>query len=107
MPRITLKYLKKEVKRLTGNDSNLLEFNTALILMASIVVGPNVKRLAKFCGLQRSFIYPISKRLRQNRVWVKHKVGNNWFDKDGWISFNCDVCVALGWFRRVGHNKNV
>lgn len=93
--------IKKEITRL---DPNLKEgehgYITYLILLSSIVVGPNIKKIAKFAHIPRESVRERSVNLRQNGVWKQGKVYAEWFEKDGGIAFVCDSMVADGLLKR-------
>lgn len=94
---VTLEQIKKEVKALDPDLEKGETFNIALILMSSCIVGPNIQRLSKFTRFPRSYIAKFSRRLRENRVWVKGKIQCEWFEKEaGGIAFWMDVMVAQG-----------
>lgn len=105
---LTRAYLIKEIRRLDSSYKTVEPkddegFKTALILLASIVVGPNIKRLATYTGLSRWDVSKRSRNLRHNRVWVRGRVHGDWFDKKhGGVAFWADVCVADGLMNRAG-----
>ncbi len=104
---LTLRRIKKEIHHL---DSTLSEddtaFKTAMILFAALEVGANEKRVMEFTGLDRSFVAPRAKRLRENRVWVRGKTHCEWFGENGSIAFWADVFVAEGLMKRVRHDHS-
>jgi len=103
MPKITLEFLKKEIRRLDSNvEEGSDDFKTALVLLASLVVGPNIKKIAHFVKLPRSYVGKISKRMRENKIWKGTETYcDNWFKKkEGVVAFWLDVCVALGHMKR-------
>lgn len=71
--------------------------DTAMILLASLVVGPSVEKVAAFLGLPRPEVLKRATRLRANGVWRGGKVRADWFDdKSGGVAFWCDCAVAEG-----------
>lgn len=99
--RFTLDRIKKEVIRLDKTiDPNSEAFKTAVILLSSAVVGPNVKKIAKFSKLPRPLISEKAKNLRKGGVWVKDKLAVEWFDENGGIAFWADCLVADGLLER-------
>lgn len=105
--KITKKYIEKEVEKVTGEkDKNEEGFKVGCILLASLIKGPNEKKIAKFLDYSLIFVDKIGRRLRKNRIWVKDKVGCNWFKKEeGGIAFNLDIATGLGWLERAEEKK--
>lgn len=105
--KITREFLIKEIKHLEpGIEEGSDNFNTALMLLASVVVGANQRKIASFTKLPISFISPRAKRLRENQVWQGGKVACEWFEKDGGsIAFWCDALVAEGLVKRSWKEK--
>lgn len=101
--KITLDYLKKEIYRLdpkTGEDE--FGFKTALILLSSLVIGCNQKKISKFTKIPLFYIKPRAERLRSNGIWTGSKVCADWFTKGtGGVAFWCDVLTAEGLVKRV------
>lgn len=98
---MTFARVQDEAERVSGaKDRDDVQFKTAAVLMSSAVVGPDEAKLAEFTGYDRAFIDAIGERLRKSKVWHKGKIASDWFGKDGDITFNMDVCVALGWMKR-------
>jgi hypothetical protein len=95
-----LKDFEREVrwldKSLAPEDTS---FKTAVVLLAATVHGQNTKRLAEFTGYDPSFIEPIKRNMRQNRLWLQNgKIDcGEWFEKDtGGIAFWMHVACAQG-----------
>lgn len=99
---LTIKKIKDEVRRLTKDkDEDGEGFRASVILLSSVNVGPNVKKIAKFTGYPRSFVWKIGKNLRDNGVWRGNKVAaGEWFEKGGGVAFICDSLVAVGMLQR-------
>ncbi len=71
----------------------------ARCLIASIFVGPHVRRIARLLRIQRRCIEPIGRRWRDNRVWIGHFVIAPWMAEDikgDVILFCLDVMVGTG-----------
>jgi len=96
-----LKSIKKEVMKIHGITEETDTIKTGVILLSSVNVGPNIKKIAKFTGYKRSEIAKRSKNLRENSVWVKDKVSCDWFEKDGSLAFILDCMVADGTLQRA------
>jgi hypothetical protein len=98
----SLKRLHREIHKLDpkvepGSDT----FNAAVVTLASAIVGPNIRRLAKLTKLPLAYVTTIGRRLRENGIWMGSKVACDWNDKEsGAIEFWLDVCVAQGLLER-------
>jgi hypothetical protein len=107
--KLTRKFIIEEVKRmdpvLTETDE---AFTAAVVLLSSIAVGPNIKRLAKFTQYPRKVIKPFSENLRRNGVWVGGRIyADDWGDEEtGGVAFWMDVSVALGFIERVSADES-
>lgn len=72
-------------------------YETYLILLASIIVGPNIKKISKFAYIPRAKVVERARRLRSNGVWVGPRVHCEWMDKEsGGVAFIADSLVADG-----------
>ncbi len=101
-PKISINRVRDEVMRITDMNTADKGFMEAVVLFSSAFVGPNIKRLAQFTGYTRKQINKISKRARQQEIWIKHRICADWFnEKYGGINFNTDLCVILGWLDKV------
>jgi len=102
--KLDLDYIHREVKRL---DPKLGEhtdtFATAVCLLAAaLVVGPNVRRVARFTGYHVPFVKSRFERLRKQGVIRRGKFNVEWDHKtEGGVAFWMDVCVAEGIMDRV------
>lgn len=78
-------------------------YKASIILLASANIGPRADEIAELTGYPRSYVRTIGRRLRDNGIWAGRKIACNWFDEgpEGWVSFMCDVNVAMGMFNRV------
>jgi len=102
MKKWTLFDFEKEVQRLDP-EIKLDDpcFKTGVMLLASIQVGANADRLAKFCRYSRDFVRPRARRARKNGIWQYDAVSCDWFDeKSGGVAFWMDVMVAEGIMKR-------
>jgi len=99
----SLKRIHKEIRRLDPKlEPGSETFNAALVTLSSGVIGPNIRRLAKFTGLPIRFVTEIGRRLRQGHVWVGNKVSCDWNNKEtGGVEFWLDVCVGQGLLKRT------
>jgi len=99
-----LKEIKKDVAEIHGIEVPEKEsetFKASVVLLSSVLVGPNIKRISKFTGYPYSLVSEFSKRLRENGVWKGGEIYANWMETNGGIDFLCDSCVAVGMLRRV------
>lgn len=78
-------------------DTDERTYQSAAILLASFMVGPNIKRIAKVLKYPRKKVSIRSLHLRRNGIWkqgyihVDHKA----YDESD-IAFLCDTLVANG-----------
>jgi hypothetical protein len=97
---LILKQIKRELKRLDPHLEVASEgWNAALVLLASLAIGPHVRRIAKLTRLPRKCVMDIGRRLRANGVWVGSKLQVDW--PTNIMSFWLDVNVALGYLERT------
>ena len=96
--KLTLKWVKSTVSKMDETmDINSHAFRTAVILLSSAVVGPNINKIAKFTGYSVGAVRQRARNLRANKVWVGSKVSAEWLDKkNGTVAFLCDCLVADG-----------
>lgn len=88
-----------EAKGTPGRDA-------AMVLLASVYVGHNVDRIARFTGVRRDMVARCARRLVDNGVWRDGDIVCRWLDtKTDTDSFWADVAVAEGkWCRRIGED---
>ena len=97
-----LKHAKNHVIKKMGESEGSDSYYAAMVCLASVYVGPNIKRISKLLRVPRRWVAKYSKNLRNNKVWVGNRVYGDWLNKkDGGISFCCDVCVAAGLLDRA------
>ena len=99
----TLRRIKNEIRRLDPKlDETNEAYDVAVILLSAIVVGSNIRRIARFSGLTYRAVTEIGRRLRTNGIWRGAKTRCNWADKEnGHIEFWCDVCVGQGYMSKT------
>jgi len=103
MKEPTLKMVETEIKRLDPKlEVDSKGFKIAVLLLASALIGANMRRLSKFTGYPLKFIRAIARRCRKNKVWIGGRVNSEpWFEKKlGGINFWLDVCVGKGYVRK-------
>lgn len=76
-------------------------FETYSIILAALVVGPNVKKIATFLEIPRLSVAKRAKNLREQKVWIGNKIHANWDGEDGGVSFIADCLVADGLLARA------
>ena len=81
-----------------GLDPTDEAYKTQVILLTSAVVGPNIKRIAKFTGYPRAAIAQRGANWRAAGIWDGGKViADNWDDPDkGWLGFILQSMVGDG-----------
>jgi hypothetical protein len=71
----TLMSIKKDVRKIYGVKKPASETNagfiTGVVLLSSLVVGPNVQKIAKFTGYTPAEVSKRSKRCREIGLWVE------------------------------------
>ncbi len=73
----------------------------AAVLLAACVVGPCVKRIAKFLVLPRRVVAEFGRSARKNGIWRSSRVSAEYFDKDGGIALCLDTNCLLGLLSRA------
>jgi len=99
---MTIEKIKEEVLKMDKNiEPEGHSFQTAVILLSGLVVGPNAKKIAKFTGYPLNEVKLRADNLRSSGIWKGSKLAVDWFDeKDGAIAFWCDCLVADGLLER-------
>jgi len=103
MEKMNKEKIRQEVKKL---DPMLKEddetFKIAEVLLSSLIVGPDVKKIGKFLDIKITPIRKWERRLRANKIWVGQEVHCDWFNKkSGSISFWMAVLCAQGFIKVV------
>jgi hypothetical protein len=107
MPSVTLAELKKaahEIDPALSEDDE--DFKIMMILLASAVVGPYSKAVARFCGYTEWFVRKYAGNLRRNKIWYGKKIRCDWFDEHGALALLLDVGVAKGWFEKIWEDES-
>lgn len=107
MNKLTLAYIKRDIKRLdpTLKPSDTV-YKTALILLSALVVGANAKRVAGFAKLPLDLVKEKEKQIRKNKIWLGSKTQCEWFDEEnGGVAFWADVLAVEGLLKRVIKTK--
>jgi hypothetical protein len=99
----TIERVRREVKRMNpALDEENDGFAAAVVLISSVILGPNVRRIARFTGYSRCRVAEWGRRLRENGIWQGDRVGAaGWFEEDGGLEFWLHVAVAQGLLRMV------
>lgn len=108
MKKLTRKDLVKEVERIDPSLKGEHEdptFITMLILLASAVVGPNIKRISKHLNIPRYEVRERAINCRKNKIWRGGKISAEWSGKHGGVAFMLDACVAGDLMNRVDEDK--
>ena len=99
-----LEGMRRDVWKL---DATLSEddytFQAAMILFASVLVGPYVDRIVQFLGYARGLVQVIAARLQEAKIWEGDEVRcESWFDpQKETVTFMLDLMVAEGTFIRT------
>lgn len=91
--KLTLSVLKSEIKRIDLDlEKDEMTYNAAIVLLSSLVVGANIKKIAKFAHLPRKLVSTFASRLWESGVWDGSNVVCDWFEEGvGGMNFLCDV----------------
>lgn len=102
MNKLTLRQIKNAIHKLDPAiepDDNA--YQAAVIMLAALQVGANIRQIARFTGYLIHEVAEIGRRLRANGVWCGSKTRCEWFEKDGGLAFWMDANVALGYMERT------
>lgn len=91
--------MKSDIEQVyPGSSEGTSEFQAAMVLLASEMIGPYPGRIATFLGYPKQLLDVIGARLYEAGVWEEHEVRcERWFDPGrGHIAMVMDVMVALG-----------
>ena len=103
---ITLQTIHKEAAKVTGATKGSKEFKAAVCMLSALQVGAKAQAVAEFTRYPIGLVREFSGNLKASGIWQKDgKTAADWFGKDGGISFNCDVAVAMGYMKRVAEKK--
>ncbi len=103
MKTVTLRQIKNQIRRVDPTmDPTDDGYDVAIIMLAALVVGSNIRRVARFTGLTYRKVTTIGRRLRENGIWRGGRTVCEWGDKEngGW-SFLLEVNVGLGYMERA------
>jgi hypothetical protein len=99
---MTLQRIKNLVHRLDPELETTDEaYDVAVIMLAALEVGPNIRRIARFTQLTYRAVTEVSRRLRANGVWQGTKTVAGWAGKDGGLAFWLDDNVGLGYLEKT------
>lgn len=100
-------FLKESSRLINNKDAASDEVVCGAIMLAALREGTSsIAKLSKLVEQPSSRISVFVKRLRQNKVFCRDgKVHCEWFGKDGGIAFMCDVCIGLGFLKRVPNKR--
>ncbi len=103
----TISLVRSQIKELEPKlDPKSDNFKTAVVVLSSLIVGPNIRGLVRFTGYGRKFIRIRARRLFESGIWQKDgKIYIDWFHEK-WelrstVSFWLDVLVASGEVEKV------
>jgi hypothetical protein len=90
-------------------DKDEATFDSAVVMVAAHVEGPDVERIARVTAYPSEFIDQIGVRLTESGLWKNDRTDYQEWDPTtdiGMIRFTMDHLVALGKLRRTGIKKN-
>lgn len=94
-----LQSMRTDVCNIAGDIAeDSYTFQSAMILLASELVGPYVDLIATFLGYPPSLVQVMAVRLYEAKIWVSGEVRcESWFDpKTGAVAFGLDLMVTEG-----------
>lgn len=102
MVDLTREQIEREVLKMDpGLKPDDEAVKAQVIMLASVQIGPNIKKLIKFTGYPPGLVHKFGHNLRKNGVWHGRRVRANWFDEGGYIDLLLDTNVALGYLERA------
>jgi hypothetical protein len=100
--------LEEDFGAAIGGDETDVGYQTAIVMLAAMAEGTDVKRLSRLTNYPESFIESIAWNARRAELWSREGPHyDHWFDGDLVRSeaFCCDVLVAQGLFRRKRNDE--
>ena len=94
--------IEESIENILGNKATDEDRLIARVMLCSLLVGPNIVRVAKALGIGRHQVRPISTRLRAEKIWQRGRVHANWCEEGGGLSLLCDIMVVQGYLTRTG-----
>lgn len=94
----------KLAKLVVGSDEVGNEVTAVAMLLASAIVGPELRRVASLIGTPYRNIMWMGANARRNGIWFGDRVqmSEDWFDKkDGATALLCDSMCLLGILERT------
>jgi hypothetical protein len=91
--------IRERVARLDGSgDQDTPARDMATVLLAAVLLGQNIDRLARVTGVSREIVARAARRLVDNGVWQQGHTVGRWVDdpSNDTASFWADVAVAEG-----------
>jgi hypothetical protein len=109
MSEITLEFIRKTILEIDPSLESCAAFNTALVLLSAVTLGPYTARLSLFTRLPVSFIETIRQRMMSAELWTEEEVCcDHWYPSDQAFyttAFFVDVLVAEGLVIRQWHEE--
>ncbi len=107
MNTINIEKTREEIwmvaKTISGADCGD-EATAVALLLASAIVGPEIRRAASLIGIPYRGIMWMGTNARLNEIWVADRVCMNgdWFDEEyGAVALLCDSMCVLGVLERT------
>lgn len=101
---VTIEQIREDIRQMDdGLEEDSDGFKVAVIVLSSAIIGPNIKRLARFTGYGRDFCSEISRHCREGGLWRGGRVYHSGWDdeKTGGIAFWLDCALAQGYIERT------
>jgi len=99
---IKLKTIEKEVMRISGTKKLEEAEKIGVILLASMQVGMNIKKLLSYTGYEREIIKMTVEKAKENGLYRAGKYAVEWFESDGGgIALLCDILTIQGFLQRA------
>jgi hypothetical protein len=99
---IKLKTIENEVLKISEAKELGEEERIGVILLASMQVGMNIKKLIDYTGYDRDIIELTVRRAKETGIYLGGKYAVSWFEKDiGGIALICDILTIQGLVERA------
>ena len=100
-PCIELKAFEKDVMRINGTKEMEESEKIAVLLLASLQEGVNIKNLHKFTKYPIGLIKKTIGWLRSSGTYKNGKFNVEWFEDHGGIALICDTLAVQGVIKKV------
>ncbi len=98
--------IKRTAREFIDEDND--SFESAVVMIAAIFVGPSEEQIARVTGYSQEFVSQIGARLKESGLWTTD--GTDYYEWDhtkmGCIRFVADLGVAEGICFRTAEKRN-